>query len=228
MEFGSRCRGRAGGRRGASARRRFGQSGGGGIGADRAHDDGAAGGRRSPLHRPAERPGQDSDPGRQDPGRAVPRPHRPDHPAVAAVRREGPARARVPSGLRQQRQVLRRLQRADPLEGRPGQALLVVAHQRDRGVHGLRGRSRRGGPEQRAPDLGDRLAAVQSRRPLDRLRSGRLFLRLDRRRRLRQRLGHRPQCPHGQRPGPALAARQDPQDRGQWVLGRQQLRHPGR
>ena len=55
--------------------------------------------------------------GRRGPGRAVPRPHRPDHPAVAAVRREGPARARVPPGLRQQRQVLRRLQPADPLEG---------------------------------------------------------------------------------------------------------------
>ena len=47
--------------RGAGARRRLGQSGGGGIGADRADDDGAAGGRRSPLHRPAERPGQDPD-----------------------------------------------------------------------------------------------------------------------------------------------------------------------
>ena len=40
---------------------------------------------------------------------------------------------------------------------------------------------------------GDRLAAVQPQRPLDRLRSGRHAVHLDRRRRLRQRLGHRPQ-----------------------------------
>ena len=54
-----------------------------------------------------------------------------------------------------------------------------------------------------APDLGDRLAAVQSQRPLDRLRPGRDALHLDRGRRLRQRLGHRPQRDRGQRPGPA-------------------------
>ena len=167
--------------------------------------------------------------GRRAPGRAVPRSHRPDHPAVAAVRREGPARPRVPPGLRQQRQVLRRLQPTDPLAGRSRQALLVVAHQRDRGVHGLQGRSRRGGRDHGAPDLGDRLAAVQSQRPLDRLRPGRHAVHLDRRRRLRQRLGHRPQRDRGQRPGPARSPhgkilRIDVNGTSE----RPELRHPGR
>ena len=63
----------------ASACRCFGQSGGGGIGADRTHDDGAAGGddrrfiaEQSGLVRILA--------GRRDPGRAVPRPHRPITP----------------------------------------------------------------------------------------------------------------------------------------------------
>ena len=52
-------------------------------------------------------------------------------------------------------------------------------------------------------DLRDRLAAVQSQRPLDRLRPGRHALHLDRRRRLRQRLGHRPQRRRRERSGSA-------------------------
>ena len=86
-----------------------------------------------------------------------------------------------------------------------------------------------GRPAERADPDQDRLAAVQPQRPLDRLRAGRVPLHLHGRRRLRERLGHRPQRHEGERPGPGLAPRQDPPDRREQD-GREQgrvLRRPG-
>ena len=141
------------------------------LGADRAARDGAAGGRRAPLRHRAERPGQDHH-------RRTARCSRSRSSTCATgSRRSGPSSTRrACSGSRSIRTSPPTASSTSPTaqpthwQGALGQALLVVAHQRDRGVHGLRRRSERGGRDLGAPDLGDRLAAVQPQRPLDRLR----------------------------------------------------------
>ena len=89
-------------------------------------------------------------------------------------------------------------------------------------------RPERGRPEQRAAHPVAPVAAVQPQRPLDRLRSRRHAVRVDGRRRLRQRLGHRPQRDHRQRPGHDHQPRQDPAHRPRQAHRQQALRHPAR
>ena len=150
--------------------------------------------------------------GREAGRRAVPQHPPPDRQAPGGLRRARSPRAGVPSRLQEQREVLRLVQRVHP-ERRPREDGLVVAHQLRRRVPGLEGQPEQGRSAERADDHRHRLAAVQPQRPLDRLRAGRLPVHLDRRRRLRQRLGHRPQRDQGERPGPRQPARQDPPGR---------------
>ena len=91
-----------------------------------------------------------------------------------------------------------------------------------------KGDPNRADPSQRAAHPVDALAAVQPQRPLDRLRPRRQALRVDGRRRLRQRLGHRPQRDDRQRPGHVDPERQDPAHRRRCAHRQQALRHPRR